>query len=277
MNRREFMQTMLLGSATVMLAPGLSWAAEDGVTLKAIKERGTLRIGVFNGTAPYYQKNLATGEWDGFCISMGKDLADYIGVPLELVETTWGNSVMDLQGGKIDIMFALSNNEERAKVVDFTQVMMDNTFTIITNKDREVKTWEELNKPEIRIAVDLGSTQDLFARKTLPNCTLVALKGAEETVIALQSGRADAILQVALMSVVTARKLGPKYKVFVPEPQDSQPTTIGVRKDAKGEFRDYVDVWLKKRRDEGKVNDWIVNSLSLVGVQPSDLPPTLKF
>src|SRR5690606_3814200 len=114
MNRREFMQTMLLGSATVMLAPGLSWAAEDGVTLKAIKERGTLRIGVFNGTAPYYQKNLATGEWDGFCISMGKDLADYIGVPLELVETTWGNSVMDLQGGKIDIMFALSNNEERA-------------------------------------------------------------------------------------------------------------------------------------------------------------------
>ncbi len=70
---------------------------------------------------------------------MGKDLAEYIGVPLEMVETTWGNSVMDLQGGKIDIMFALSNNPERAKSVDFTEAMMDNVFTVITNKDREVK------------------------------------------------------------------------------------------------------------------------------------------
>lgn len=277
MNRREFMRATLLGGIAMMVAPGLSWASDEGATLKSIKDRGALRIGVFNGTAPYYQKDLITGEWNGFCVSMGKDFAEYIGVPLEMVETTWGNSVMDLQGGKIDIMFALSNNPERAKVVDFTAAMMDNTFTVIANKDRDIKTWEELNKPEIRVAVDLGSTQDLFARKTLPNCTLVALKGAEETVIALQSGRADAILQVALMSVVTARKLGPNYKVFVPEPQDSQPTTIGVRKDPKGEFRDYVDVWLKKRREEGKVNEWIVNSLSLVGVQPSDLPPTLKF
>lgn len=145
---------------------------------------------------------------------MGRDLAEYIGVPLEMVETTWGNSVMDLQGGKIDIMFALSNNPERAKSVDFTEAMMDNVFTVITSKDREVKNWEELNKPEIRVTVDLGSTQDLFARKTLPNCTLVALKGADETVIALQSGRADAIVQVALMSVVTAHKLGDKFKVL---------------------------------------------------------------
>ncbi|MFV0799334.1 transporter substrate-binding domain-containing protein [Brucella sp. MAB-22] len=277
MNRRKFIQTTLLGGTAVMLAPGFSWAVEEGVTLKSIKDRGALRIGVFNGTPPYYQKNLATGEWDGFCVSMGRDLAEYIGVPLEMVETTWGNSVMDLQGGKIDIMFALSNNPERAKSVDFTEAMMDNVFTVITSADREIKNWEELNKPEIRVTVDLGSTQDLFARKTLPNCTLVALKGADETVIALQSGRADAIVQVALMSVVTAHKLGNKFKVFVPEPLDSQPTTIGVRKDEKGEFRDYVDVWLKKRREEGKVNEWIVSSLSLVGVQPSDLPPTLKF
>uniref|UniRef100_UPI000464F89C transporter substrate-binding domain-containing protein n=2 Tax=Brucella/Ochrobactrum group TaxID=2826938 RepID=UPI000464F89C len=135
MNRRKFIQTTLLGGTAVMLAPGFSWAVEEGVTLKSIKDRGALRIGVFNGTPPYYQKNLATGEWDGFCVSMGRDLAEYIGVPLEMVETTWGNSVMDLQGGKIDIMFALSNNPERAKSVDFTEAMMDNVFTVITSAD----------------------------------------------------------------------------------------------------------------------------------------------
>lgn len=277
LNKRKFIQLGLLGGAATTLGHSISWALGDSTTLDAIRRRGILRIGVFNGTAPYYEKNLITGEWDGFCVSMGKDLAEHIGVALGLVETTWGNSVMDLQSGKIDVMFALSDTPERAKVVDFTKAMMDNTFTVIAKRDRQIDIWDDLNKPEIRVAVDLGSTQDLFARKMLPRCQLVALKTADETVVSLQSGRTDMVIQVALMSVVTVRKLGKRYKVFVPEPLNSQPTTIGVRKEANGEFRDFLDEWLAIRRKAGKVNDWIVKSLSLVGVQKSDLPPTLKF
>ena len=194
-----------------------------------------------------------------------------------MVETTWGNAVIDLQSGKIDMMFGLSDNPERAKVVDFTKALMDNTFTLVARKDLEVTTWEEMNKPEMRVAVDLGSTQDNFARKTLPNCTLVALKSADETILALQSGRADAIIQVALLAVVTTKNLAPNVKLIIPEPQSSQPTTIGVRRDPNGEFRDFVDVWLAERRNEGKVSSWIVDSLALVGVDKSTLPGNLTF
>lgn len=276
MKRRQFIQTALGSVALAAITPYLAFA-EDGPTIKAIKERGTLRIGVFNGTAPYYHKDLVTGKWDGFCVNMGQDFADYLGVKLEMVETTWGNAMMDLQGNKIDVMFGLSNNPERAKVVDFTGKMMDNTFTVVTSKNNDFKSWEDLNKPEVRVAVDLGSTQDQFARRVLPNCTLVALKGADETILALQSGRADAIIQVALLAVVTVKNLGEKVKLVVPEPQDSQPTTIGVRRDPNGEFVKFVDQWLELRRNEGKVNEWIVSSLELVGVKKDILPDTLKF
>jgi polar amino acid transport system substrate-binding protein len=276
MKRRQFIQVAMGSAAFIGLAPKLAFASE-GPTLDAIKERGSLRIGVFNGTAPYYHKDLATGEWDGFCVSMGKDFAEYLGVKLDLVETTWGNAMMDLQGNKIDVMFGLSNNPERAKVVDFSSKMMDNTFTVVTGKDNEFTNWEDLNKPEVRVAVDLGSTQDQFARRVLPNCTLVALKGADETIMALQSGRADAIIQVALLAVVTVRNLAGRAKLIVPQPQDSQPTTIGVRRDPNGEFVKFVDKWLELRRSEGKVNDWIINSLELVGVKKDTLPDTLKF
>lgn len=277
MNRRDFSKRLLLAGSAIALAPKLAWAAGEGPTIDAIKQRGALRIGVFNGTAPYYQKNLATGEWSGFCYEMGLDLAQHMGVKLELVETTWGNAVLDLQANKIDIMFGLSKNPERAKTVDFTQPLMDNTFTALSRKDVEFTKWDELNKPEIRVAVDLGSTQDAFARKELPNGTLVALKGAEETILALSAGRADVVIQVALLAVVTAKKLGPQFKLTVPEPQSSQPTTIGVRRDPNGEFRDYVDKWLADRRADGKVSEWIVSSLQLVGVTPDMLPANLKF
>ena len=277
MNRRDFGKAMLLAGAAALLPPSALLAATEGPTLAAIRARGALRIGVFAGTEPYYHKNLATGEWEGFCVAMGKDLAQHIGVKLELVETTWGNSVIDLQSDKIDIMFGLSNSPERAKVVDFTKALMDNTFTLVARKDLEVTKWEEMNKPEMRVAVDLGSTQDNFARKNLPNCTLVALKSADETILALQSGRADAIIQVALLAVVTTKHLSPNVKLIIPDPHGSQPTTIGVRRDPNGEFRDYVDAWLAERRGQGKVSSWIVDSLALVGVGKAALPANLTF
>ncbi|WP_026203280.1 transporter substrate-binding domain-containing protein [Rhizobium giardinii] len=277
MNRRDFGKVMLLAGASALLLPGPLLAAAEGPTLDAIRARGALRIGVFAGTEPYYHKNLATGEWEGFCVSMGRDFAEHLGVKLDTVETTWGNAVIDLQSNKIDMMFGLSNTPERAKVVDFTKALMDNTFTLVVRKDLEVTTWEEMNKPEMRIAVDLGSTQDKFARKTLPNCTLVALKSADETILALQSGRADAIIQVALLAVVTTKNLAPTANLIIPQPQASQPTTIGVRRDPNGEFRDYVDVWLAERRKEGDVSGWIVESLALVGVDKATLPTNLTF
>ncbi|CUX68636.1 MULTISPECIES: transporter substrate-binding domain-containing protein [Agrobacterium] len=277
MNRRDFGRVMLLAGAAALLPSSALLAATEGATLEAIRARGALRIGVFAGTEPYYHKNLATGEWEGFCVAMGRDLAQHIGVKLELVETTWGNSVIDLQSDKIDIMFGLSNNPERAKVVDFTKALMDNTFTLVARKDLEVTKWEEMNKPEMRVAVDLGSTQDNFARKNLPNCTLVALKSADETILALQSGRADAIIQVALLAVVTTKHLAPNVKLIIPEPHASQPTTIGVRRDPNGEFRDYVDTWLAERRGQGNISNWIVESLALVGVDKAALPANLTF
>lgn len=277
MNRRAFTKVALLAGSAAILPLGAAFAAGEGPTMEAIRKRGTLRIGVFAGTEPYYHKDLATGTWGGFCVSLATDFAQEIGVKLEMVETSWGNAMLALQSDKIDMMFGLSNNPERAKVVDFTDAMLDNTFTVITPADREVKTWEELNKPEIRVAVDIGSTHHTFATKNLPNCTLVALKGAEDTVLALQSGRADALIQVALLSVVTSKNLGPKFRLNVPEPRASQPTTIGVRRDPNGEFRDTVNTWLQKRRAEGKVNDWILDSLALVGVDRASLPSTLTF
>lgn len=277
MNRREFTRMMALAGAATTVPRTFAWAAAESPTLQEIKDRGALRIGVFSGTEPYYHKDLATGKWSGFCVSMAEDLAAQIGVKLQTVDTTWGNAVLDLQARKIDVMFGLSANPERAKVVDFSETLMDNTFTALSRADFPVTNWADLNKPEVRVAVDLGSTQDVFARRELPNCTLVALKGAEDTNLALRSGRADAIIQVALLAVVTAKNLGPDYKLTVPEPRASQPTTIGMRKEPDAAFRAYINDWLAQRRADGKVSEWVVQSLELVGVTPDMLPANLTF
>ncbi len=264
-------------SSFVASAPAIAQQPAGGSSFDRIRSTKKLRVAGIVGTEPYYHKDIATGEWTGFCMSMARDLAKSLEAELEISETTWGNAVLDLQANKIDIMFGLSPTPSRALVVEFTRPIMQNTFTIITKSGMEPKTWEELNKPEIRVAVDIGSTHDLFARRMLPKATLVALKTPDEATLAVQTGRADLVIQVAMLSLVTVKKNPNVGKIVIPGPAIRQPTCAGVRAEDSPRFRTFVDNWLEFNRSSGVITDWIVSSLDLVGVRKADIPADLQF
>lgn len=283
-SRREIGSFVGLGAAAAVMAAGsaVSQAAAEAQppaesTFAQIRRTKKLRIAGVVGTEPYYHKDIATGQWSGFCVSMATDLAKSMEAEVEIIESTWGNSVLDLQANKIDIMFGLSPIPSRALILEFSRPIMNNTFTLIAKSGFEPKLWEDLNKPEVRVAVDIGSSHDLFARRTIPKATLVALKTADDAVLAVQSGRADCLIQVAMLSLVTVKKNTKVGKVVVPAPVASQPTCCGVRVDTDSRFRTFVDNWLEYNRSLGAIREWILSSLSLVNIQEQDVPPGLQF
>src|SRR5437762_1951114 len=83
-------------------------APSSDSTIDRIKQNKVLRIAALPGEAPYFNKDLATGEWSGMCIDMAKDMAKVFEAKVEYLESTYGNSVLDLQAGKIDLAFSLN-------------------------------------------------------------------------------------------------------------------------------------------------------------------------
>lgn len=241
--------------------------------------RGTrkLRIAGIAGTEPYYHKDLASGAWSGFCIAMGNDLAHSLEAEAEIVETNWGNAVLDLQAGKIDVAFGLSPTPARALVVDFSRPLIENTFTVIAKPEFQAAAWSDLDRPEVRVAVDIGSTHDSFARRVLPHATLVALKTPDDAMLAVQTGRADCVIQVVLLALVSVKKNPRLGRMSIPTPLVQQPTCVGMRVDADGRFRSFVDAWLDYNRSLGVVRGWITDSLALVGVTPADVPANVQL
>ena len=137
--------------------------------------------------------------------------------------------------------------------------------------------WADLNKPEIRVAVDIGSTHDLFARRVLPKCTLVALKTPDEATLAVQSGRADCVIQVVMLSMVSVKKNPNVGTLIIPNPVLQQPTCAGVRVDSDHRFLSFVDNWLAYSTALQATRSWILDSLALVGIQSEDVPPVIQF
>jgi polar amino acid transport system substrate-binding protein len=252
--------------------------AESGEpTLDRIKRTKKLRFGAVAGATPYYVKDLATGEWKGFYMDLGRALAQELEVDLELHETTWGNAVLDLQSNKLDVFFGLNPTPRRALAVDFSVPCFNNAFSFVTKKGFRFESWDELNKPEVRIAVDSGSSQDGAVTRLCPKATISRFKTADEATMAVQTGRADAQCLVIILALTVKKKVPNLGEIITPKPVFLTTSNAGFRREPDKTWRDFVNVWIDYNRGLGVVRQAIVSNMQLVGVEESDFPAGLTL
>jgi len=270
-NRRQF--TALLGTAaSASLVGSLPAFAQAQSSLERVKASGKLRIGGVADGAPYYQKGIADGKWRGFYIDICTKLAEDLGVELEITETTWGNSVLELQAGKLDVFFGLNPTPARQKVIDFSGPVFKNSFTLVARKDLEGASWEDFDKPELTIAVDAGSSHDAAVTRHCPTAQIARLKSQSDATAALQSGRADAQCLVLILALTLISKNPSIGKLVIPSPTDATTSNAGYRREEDTSWQEFVNAWIEEHRENGFIKEAIVKNMELVGVGQDDLP-----
>lgn len=258
-------------------APAVAQAAGES-TFDRVRSTKVLRVAALPGELPYFQKDLATGEWSGFAIEMAKDIAKTLDVKLEYTESTYGNSVLELQSGKIDLAFALSATPQRAMVIDFTAPVFSHPFGAIVKKGMAATTWADINKSDVRIGVDAGSANETAARRFAPNAQIKSLKTRDEVMLELASGRIDVAVNaliLGLTAVAKNRNLG-TYRLLQ-KPNVAIASCMGVRKEQDKKWRDFLSTWVEYNRGLGQMREWFIKGLALNGVPAEDLPVELDI
>src|SRR5690606_1400672 len=155
----------------------------------------------------------------------------------------------DLQSNKIDLAFAVNPTPERALMVDFATPILVHSFTAVTRKGfPKPETWNDLNKPEVRIAVDMGSSHELIARRYAPRANILAFKSRDEAVLAVATGRADCNVVLAILAVPMLKKNPALAEIAFPQPILTLPTNIAVRQESDKRWRDILSVWADYNR-----------------------------
>jgi polar amino acid transport system substrate-binding protein len=279
--RREALRYALaIGSgaaiASSLAGPASAQTAGDN-TLDRIRANKVMRIAVLPGELPYFNKDLATGTWSGFSIEMANDIAKLLDVKLEYTESTYGNSILDLQANKIDLGFALNPTPQRALVVDFTSLVFPHPFGAMLRKGLEAKTWADINKPEVKIAVDVGSANEAVARRFAPSATIKSLKSRDEVMLEMASSRVDCVVNALVLGLTAIAKnpnLG-TYKILQ-SPSVTVASGMAVRREPDKRWRDFLSVWVDYNRGVGQMREWFVHGLALAGVKPEDVPVELN-
>jgi len=282
MSRRN-MAKMAAVSAFGLSIPIASAQAKDNddapeSTLERIRRTKKLRVAALNGEPPYFVYDPLTKEWSGACVEMAKDIANILDVEIEYVDSTYGNSVVQLQTGKVDVALALTATPERALSIGFSHPTYLHPYGLVAADHVKAKTWADLNDPDLRIAVDLGSTQEMAARRFAPNAQITAYASRDEVTMALQSKKVDCAVFAVLLGL-TAVKKNPNIGKFMmlTDPVLGLTSNFAFMKEKNTDWRDFLNVWMDYNRDLGQISAWILDSLKLAGIDPEDVPKEVEF
>src|SRR5260370_38489636 len=96
---------LVVSGAVLAFAPPTAAPVAAQDTLAKIKQRGTLIVGIKNDYKPWGFVD-PSGQTVGMEIDLAKDVADRLGVKLDLVPVTAANRMAFLQQGRIDLISA---------------------------------------------------------------------------------------------------------------------------------------------------------------------------
>ncbi len=245
--------------------------AQETSTWDAIKDRGSLRIGVTQAP-PWFSKDPASGVWEGLGSAIGKQMAEELGVKFEPVEVTWGTAVASLQANKIDVMFVLDATPKRALAIDFpAQPLLYYALAVLADDDMKIETWADLNKDGMKIAVTQGTTMDRYVTDHLDKAEILRFPSNGESVAAFQSGRVNAVSLFHPPLIAMRKKIG-RGQIVLPSPIRQSASSAGVRQEPDKRWRDWVNTAIAYYYNTGQTQVWYEEFLTKFGVDPTTVP-----
>jgi polar amino acid transport system substrate-binding protein len=261
-----------IGSAAAQTAPS------NESTFDRIRRTGTLRIAALPGETPFFRKDLTTGEWNGVALDMARSIAGTLSAKLEYVESTYANSVLALQSNKIDLAFALNPTPQRALAIGFTQPYYLHPFGYVARKDFTAKTWEDLNKPEIRVVSLIGSLTDNLLARYAPKATVVGVKSGDDAILQMQAGRADCVAYALIQALSVSAKAPMLERVeLLQKPYVALASAFGIQEEPDRHWRDFLDSWIEYNRGTRQIAAWIRDGLLAMGVKPESIPAAAEL
>lgn len=216
--RRTFLKTSLLAAGLAVTGFGAALADE----LADLKEKGVIRIAMSGAYPPFNFVN-DQNEVVGFDPAVGAEIAERMGLEVEIVTTAWDGIIGGLLSNKYDaIVGSMTITDERDEVVDFVGPYYSDKRAIFTRPGSEITSVADLDGA--KIGLTLGETHEQWARDR--GYDISTYKGLPELLLELENGRVDAIVNDSIAAILAMTAKGQEFEMF--EDPDSEPFGAGI-------------------------------------------------
>jgi len=144
---------------------------------------------------PYeFRKTGSGGEIIGFDVDIAKYITRELGYELEIRDTDFSGIIPALQSGRANFAMAgMTPTSERKKNVEFSIIYYEAKNTIVSKKGANINNIKDLAGK--KVGVQLGSTQEKFAKENIKGAPIVPLNKTGELIQEIKSNRIRAIIE----------------------------------------------------------------------------------
>lgn len=191
------------------------------------------------------------GNPDGVSVKLAEALGEYLGREVVIVETAYPSLITALQTGKVDIIISsMTINATRAEVVDFSDPYTTSDLMMLVHKDSIVKSYEDLNNPDVTIVSKTGTIGALWAAENAPLAKIKNVAEEASAVLEVSQGKSDVFIYDPL-AIINHNNNYPDSTIAVLQPL---PNTSGwgiALQKGEDELREQINAFLKEAKEDG--------------------------
>lgn len=226
----------------------------------ALAPTGKLRAAMVITNPVHATKDPSSGEMKGIAIDLGKEMARRLGVPFEVVGYSGGAALIaSATSGQWDIAFV------GVPVGEMSAPYLQIEMGYLVPKDSQISQISEVDRRDVRIALQETGGADTLLTPTIREATLVRRPTIADAVEAVRSGNADAMAGIKTYLIPASERL-PGSRVLEGR-IGVEPTGIGV---PKGNLvgAAYVRRFVDTAKSEGLVKA-AIEKAGIRGVDPA--------
>ncbi len=245
-------RTCLKSGMGLVVTALLATSAMAESRLQQILVNGELRVGTTGDWNPMTMIDPTSKEHKGFDIDIATALAADMGVKVVFVPTTWKTLVNGIVAAKYDMTSSASLSPKRALVAGYSlSYFAVEDVPLMLNKNKgKYNSWEDLNNPNVTVAVTLGTVQEKRAEVLFTKSKIIKVSAPARDYQEVLAGRAD----ISMTSNLEAAKLVEQYPqmMVVPAKGGKNPTPLAVLlPQADQVWINYVNHWIILKSERG--------------------------
>lgn len=228
---------------------------EADVSLDYIKEKGTLVLGLDDSFPPMGFRD-DNNNIIGFDIDLANEVANILGVKLELQPIAWSAKEHELSTKNIDVIWnGMSITPDRLENMTMSEPYLENDIAVVVKKDSDITTLADLAGKNVAVQSASAAEEALLSDKNKEfKDSLGEVNGLENYVTALmelETGNSDAVLMDSVVALYFILQESKDF-VLLDETLLADEYAIGFRKGEEA-FASAVQEALSELKANGKV------------------------